>query len=272
MWWMFAALGVASAQVKPVYEVSGASSYQRAGLSFVGRPGLKVPLWNQQDSVLFGDTHLTPSLDVQVSPAYLRSGARVVFSPIAVFDLTAYGAWDTYFGNFQTVVGYPTADTNYGTNDDIAEMSANQASGSGWHAGGAAKLKAKAGPVIVVANGDFSHWNIQADVAGDWFFEREAELMMPLGGGNLFKGDGVLLYEMEVGNDYLLRVGSLTSYRITPDADDTLLRTGLLTTFGYHNWTHALIVQPYLIDRAFDAAGVPFIAYQAKWTKVAGKD
>ena len=70
----------------------------------------------------------------KVGNAHARAGAQLTISPLAIFDLHLYAGGVSYFGNFQTVVGYSEASTAVGSNADIAdwvEQSGNQSPGRG---------------------------------------------------------------------------------------------------------------------------------------------
>jgi len=251
-------------------------AYWRLGVNAQVRPGLSIDMpWKLEGDMLRESAALKPQLDVNLSPAYARVGGRLRFEPLAVVELTpyVYGSW--YFGNFQTVVGYQDWTADYGKNVDIAARVESedgvQASGRSLNAGINGALKAKAGPVIVVVNGDLSRWWVRSAVEEDYsyFFEREQELLMRLGtegGDTLFALNGVLLLEIDrdAEDDRFLRVGNLTTWRRTFTADDELLRTGLLVTATNGRLTHVLLVQPYLRDRAFETGLPPFTGYQLR--------
>ena len=208
------------------------------------------------------------------NPAYLRGNARAIYSPMSIIDISAHGGLDYHFGSVATVMGFPSADAEYG---DDAAMNAlweegNHSSATGWHAGASVTLKAKAGPLIVMLNGDMTHWNVNAEdnVEGDWYFEREQELMLALGGGQVLSLNGIFLYEIDrdLSDGASLRVGNLTTRRTSIAAEDELLRTGLLAIWTRNeHFSHILTVQPYLRDRAFTSAMPPFVGYIVKYQR-----
>ncbi len=266
----------AALAAEQTFDASLGLAYWRLGINAQVRPGLIIDMpWKTEGDLLRENAALKPQLDVNLSPAYGRVGGRLRFEPLAVVELTpyVYGSW--YFGNFQTVIGYEDWSSDYGKNVDIAaRVEADpevQATGRGVHAGINGALKAKAGPAIVVINGDLSRWWVRSAVEENYayFFEREQEVLMRLGsegGDTLFALNGVLLLELDrdVDDERYLRVGNLTTWRRTLTADDELLRTGLLVTATHGRLTHVLLVQPYLRDRAFETALPPFTAYQVR--------
>ncbi len=258
----------------PNLELRAALSGVRTGLQADLRGGARLGLWGEPDSLLFGDTYFKAQAQLMATPAYLRAGPRLVFQPIAVLELSAFALYDVYFGNFQTIIGFDDPAANYGTNDDMEALQANQAPGSGFHFGASSTLKAKAGPILVVANGEWSHWKLAADVQGDWLFEREYELLMGFS-DNLLACNGLLLYEIDRDPDdgRLLRLGNITTWRMAMGStEDMLLRSGLLASLGMGAWTHSLLVQAYLADRAYSEPFPPFFAYSMKWAPLLGEE
>ena len=280
---LFSLATAEAADVTPTFDGRVSLSYWRVGTQLNLRPGVVIGMpWAEPDNVILEPAALKLEAEVAATPAFLRAGGRATFTPVALLDVTPYAYFDQYFGTFQTVVGYDSWDANYGTNDDIAayvEDTGAQATGRGLHYGVSTTLKAKvgAGPgdVIVLLNGDWSRWHINSpDLTADYdyFFERELEVMMRFGdsgGENLVQGNGILMYELDRNpdNGSLLRVGSLTTYRMTTVADDRLFRTGALVQIPTYEgkWTHTIIAQAYLSDRAYTSAFPPFFAYQIKF-------
>ena len=270
----FLLLSLAQAEIQPATNVSLGLSNWRVGFGLDARHGIRVPLFEREDSVLFQGTGLKAQAAIGTSPAYFRGGGQVTFSPLAILDLSGYGMYDVYYGNLQTLIDYNTATANYGSNAELKSYVENdparQGFGTGWHTGGAATLKIKVGPVIILSSTDVSYWNIQRDEAiGNYFFEREKELMMKFSGDTLLQENALVLYEINFEEKKSnIRIGSITTYRQTFQAEDTLLRTGLIAMYNQSNGlTHALLIQPYLQDRAFTSAFPPFAAYQFRYTK-----
>ena len=251
---------------EPAFNLMTGLSTSRIGLTADARYGIWQPMLEKEGSVLRANTGLKAQAVLNATPAFARLGGRVTFSPLAIVDVTAYGMADSYFGNFQTIVDYDSADANYGTNSEIADYvdeTGRQNSGRGWHMGGALTLKAKAGPIVILLNEDVSQWRIQAPEAadGDWFFEREAEVMMAFGDEQYFNFNGLLMFEHKSASR-LLRVGSMTTHRQTTQAEDVMFRSGMILITGQlqKQYAHTLIVQPYIESRAM-ATFPPYVAY-----------
>lgn len=270
-----------AADIEPTLDARLSASYFRLGFSGAVRPGVSIAMpWAEEGNVLTEPAALKLESDLQATPAYLRLGGRLTLSPLAVLDVTPYAYVDKYYGNYQTIVLYRDWDENYGSNADIEDAASggNRYSGGGHHYGVNATLKAKVGDVIIALNGDHSRWSIGYDsvtteLEGEYFFEREMEVMMRTvgaGGDTLTQGNGILVYEWDWNTDdnALLRVGNLTTYRKSWTGDDTLLRSGLLLQVLTYDEriTHTLLAQPYIIDRAYESAFPPMVAYQLKVT------
>ena len=192
---------------------SVAASYWSLGLRFAATPGVKFPLWNQEDSVLFSDTALKVECICQFTPAYARIGPSVTFSPIAIFDLSAHYVASPYFGTFASLIGFDDPDTEWSVeNLDAAIEAGNRGTGYATRWGTSATLKAKAGPVIVAFNGQLQGWDVNPadNVVGDYIYEPELDLMIEREDISLGT-TGVLLYDKALSEDRQLRVGVMNS-------------------------------------------------------------
>ena len=253
-------------ETRPTLDTTLAATYWRLGLQADVRYGIHAP-FPEKEGALFENTGIKTLATLAASPAFVRGGGRVILSPLAIMDVHLHGAYDQYFGNFQTVVGYTSPSENYGTNDEIAtyvDDTSNQLPGSGYHVGAQFVLKAKAGPVVVLASTDWTYMDIRSEVEGSWFFERDKELMLALEGDSVIDFNGLVLYQHD-RSEGMIRVGSFTTRRSSAEASDTMLRTGLICSFnGGGNITHNLISQVYLQDRAFTDPFPPYFAYAMK--------
>ena len=99
---------------------------------------------------------------------------------------------------------------------------------------------------------------------GDWFFEREKELMLGFGADQSFDSNLLLLYQHDLKDGRWIRGGSFSTYRLSKEAMDTLVRTGLLLSTGNAKSSHNLVVQPYLYSRSFHYRNAPYLAYAFK--------
>lgn len=256
----------------PVLNGTVGVTSNRIGFSLDTRYGLRFPLFEKDGSALFNNTGLTVQGTSYLSPAYMRWGGRVTFSPLAIIDLTGYGAYSQYFGNFQTIIDYDEPNQNYGNNEEIAAYvtdTGRQFSGKGWNFGGALTLKAKVGPMIALVNEDFSVWSVMAPegASGKYFFEREQEVMMAYSQSRTSNLNGLLMWESPNPRT-LIRVGSITTHRYSFETEDNLFRTGLIGIIGKKEkvYSHTFLVQGYIEDRAMTSFFPPYIAYAFRFT------
>lgn len=264
------------AQAAPefVYTSRVGASYWALGLRGTVEPGLRWSLWNKPDSVLFEDTAFEAVFLNQFTPAYYRGGAQLTFSPIAVFDLTATWVGTTYFGTFSSIRA--TDDPTLVYSDAVSETM-DRAPGWGHRAAINPTLKAKAGPVIIVLDGEVQKWWITAGtgesgnpLVGDYFYEPEMSIVAAFD-DVLLTGSAVALYDLDLdeGDGRWLYIGSLTSYVHSIQADDTQLRSGALAVLHTHEaqWKYALLAQAYLKDRIYATTFPPYVALQVIYSR-----
>ncbi len=257
-----------AADVHAVTDTTVAASHWRSGFQADLRYGARLALFEKAGKPLFQDTGLTAMGTLGLTPACVRTGGRITFSPLAIVDFHLHGGLDWYFGNFQTVVGYDSAAADPGTNREIADRVAaggSRAPGKGFHAGVQTVLKAKVGPVVILGSLDVVHWNVQADVDEDWFFEREEEVLLGLGGDQSLDANFLVLYQHDIDESKWIRAGSFTTLRAGLTSGDQILRSGLLLSRSSGDTSHTLIVQPYLKSRTFSVTDAPYVAYAFKY-------
>ena len=226
--------------------------------------GIQQPLFRKKDNILFQNTGLVAQLGADLSPSFLRYGARAIFTPVEVLDISAYAMKNHYFPVFQTLVGYDSSDVNYGRNADIDTYKVDQNrqdGGGGWQTGVGLTLKAKVGSIISLLNSNVEYFSVQStSPQGDWFWEPQKEVLIQADGSTMVDGAFLLMKEWNRG-DSVLRFGSITTYRNSIQSQDTLLRSGAIGFVQVSpHVTHVVLLQSYIIDRAF-SVGHPFIAY-----------
>jgi hypothetical protein len=256
-----------AADLQGVSDATVAASNWRAGFQADLRYGVRLPLFEQENKALFQGTGLKAMGTLGLTPAFVRAGGRLIFSPLAIVDFHLHGGADWYFGNFQSVVGYDNPSANPGTNAEIASsvaLDGNRAPGTGFHAGVQSVLKVKVGPVVVLGSVDFVHWNVQADVAGEWFFEREEEVLLALGGDQSIDANGLVLFQHDLDASRWIRGGSFSTLRAGIGSGDEMIRSGLLLSKGNEALSHTVIVQAYLKSRTFSVSDAPYVAYAFK--------
>ena len=249
---------------QPKTEIKIGASYWRLGANATVWSGIQQPLFRKKDNILFQNTGLVVQAGADFSPSFLRYGGRAVFTPVEVLDISAYAMKNHYFPVFQTLVGYDSPDVNYGKNADIDIYKVDQNrqdGGGGWQAGLGLTLKAKVGSVIALLNSNIEYFDVQSNnPQGDWFWEPQKEVLFQADGSTMVDGAFLVMNEW-VRARSMFRLGSITTYRNSLPSQDTLLRTGAIGFVqASPRVTHIVLLQSYIIDRAF-STGHPFVAY-----------
>ena len=268
--------------VETVGQTTTALTINRIALSSNTQYGVRLPKWEEDGNALKQGTGYSAVGELNVTPAFARVGGRFTITPLAIMKLQAYGFGTYYVGNFQTIIGYDSADSVYGDNAMIKDYVTTedelgiprQTSGVGWNAGAKLTLQAKVSNVVFSNTVDYGHQVVVKpdDIEGVATFEREREVMLNFGGDQILENNTLLLYQIDKTEDKYLRVGNLTTYRRSMGANDAMLRSGLLSVFQTdpkHN--HILIVQHYIQDDLGFTASTreggfaPYVAYAYKY-------
>jgi hypothetical protein len=266
---LFCLLAVPTAgAVEPILEASLGATVFSLGAGARVAPGLKWSLWNDPDNILFADTFLKAEVGVELTPVYTRAVPRLIFSPLAVLELSVHYAGTAYFGTFNGLVPFDSPDAPY---SEVFFDNSEPIPGSSHRVGGNATLQAQVGPVIVVLWGDAERWTATpfSGREGCCYFEPERELMFNWEETYIGTG-GVALYEVVFNKELgqLLRVGNMTNYQTALGTGDELLRSGLLAAYSPDkHWTVALMAQPYFISRQWPDPFPPYIATQVRWVR-----
>lgn len=261
-----------TAQAETIGSITPALSYNRLGASVVVQHGVHIPKWEQEGKVLFQGTGIQAVGELNMSPAFVKPGVRVTLIPLAMLKLQGYVFGEYYFGNFQTIIGYDDLSVNYGSNSDISSYTENtgrQYSGGGWHGGGKMVLQAKVKNVVFLNSADYGYSYVMTPEGetGAGMLDRANEIMIAFEGEQMLDNNTMLFYQLDKESEKFYRFGLLNTYRRSFKADDVLLRTGFLgMAKTSEKGMHILIVQPYLIDRAFgENWTTPYIAYAFKY-------
>ena len=259
-----------AADITPTISAKLGASLYGLGLKASVRPGAKLALWNQEDSLLFGDTFLHGQVILDSTPAYSRLGAGVRFSPIAVFEGGAHYVVCPYFGTFSSVIGFDDPGADY--SDDQLDLKIDQGlrgGGFGTRYGADGSLRGMVGPIIVAVTGEYTRWQLSPadNVVGVYFFEPEMALMLAWEDSIVDLG-GVVLYQHVFNEDHKLIAGNYTTSTTGQATGDNVTRTGLLAVYNWRpEWSALLLVQAYLDDRVYTSPVPPFIAWQVTYSR-----
>lgn len=252
--------------LQPALKVDLAASYWDEGAKLVALPGVQAGLWGQPDSLLFGDTFLRLEALAEVTPSYGRLGPQLVFSPIAIFEMSAHYVGSAYFGTFSSIKGFDNPDAVY-TTELLDTLDRDSGLGTRW--GGDATLQGKVGPIIVASWGVLRRWHTVpgADVSGAYFWEPQAELLLAMDDWT-WSINGVVLYEHVFDADIgrKLYIGGVIDRSAAVETGDVYARAGLLGNFAIDDvWSVLVTVQPYIQDRVYTSAFPPYAAFRVRW-------
>ena len=253
---------------EPVLKADLSATYWGIGLAASVTPGVQQRLWGEDGSLLFGDTFVRAEWIGYLTPAYGRTGPKVTFSPIAIFETSASCLGGYYFGNFSTITGFGHPADPYDPGALEARLAYRD---DGWNTrcGADATLQAMVGPVIAAAWGGAERWTTWPGerVRSDYFFEPEVEVLISMD-DTFWHTDGVLLYQIlfDEAKGRTLVVGDMTTWRASADTGDRLLRTGLMAVYSPKAaWTVLFLLQPYLWSRTYGVPLPPYVAAQVGW-------
>jgi len=130
-----------------------------------------------RDGVLFGDTYTLLGLTGRASPAFARGGVRAEVSPIAVWKAWASLERVGYFGTFDQVTGFPSADAVY-DDDTLGDLGRGQPTG-GWVASAGTVLQAKAGPVALRSTFQGTRYDLDLPEGERFFYDQFWDRLAP---------------------------------------------------------------------------------------------
>ena len=261
-----ATLAAPALAAEPMFNASLSASYWALGAQLEAAPGVKFALWNQPDNILFTDTFLKAEMRLVVSPAYARLVPTIIFSPIAVLEIEAHYAGSVYFGSFSTIKSFASPDADYA---EVELDKLTGQAGAGQRGGGTVTLQGAAGPMLFAIWGEAERWSTTPFDGRDGccFFEAEREVLMAWE-DTFLSANGVVLYERTINADKgsKFRIGNMTNYQTAVATGDELLRTGLITVYTVdRHWTALLVVQPYIISRAWPTFP-PYVGAQVNYS------
>jgi hypothetical protein len=117
--------------------------------------------------------------DVEISPAYLRVGPRLSFSPLAVFEVSAQARLVQYFGAFGTLLSFSSTDSPY--DEDAREARADEARAeTGLDVDVRPELRARLGPLVVANSWEIHYLHVPGD--RPFVYEPYFDLLVARGG------------------------------------------------------------------------------------------
>ena len=222
--------------------------------------------WTKEGDALRAATFAGVGGDVEVSPAYLRIGPRLSFSPLAVFEVTAQARLLQYFGAFGTILSFPSKDAPY--DDQTREARSEEAAsetGVGFDV--RPELRIKLGR-FVAANSWEIHYLV---VPGDepFIYEPYFDLLIARH-GLVFWSDFVAgAFVWDPPGDRMALVAGMWAYSRAPKSGDRSSSIGPLLAVkpvAGATWPAAvLLTRVYLYDNLQDRGSI-YLAIGLRWS------
>lgn len=247
-------------------------SYFPEGLRYTFKADHHFSLWNS-DSILFEDTYIAPGMGVSVTPAYARLGPRVVWAPIAVFEVEASVEGFSYFGTFSGVTDFDDPGTVYDDAAmDAAEAAGRKHAGLGWRTVVSPTLQGRVGPVIIALPGEATSYHMKTPegATGDYWYEPESDALLAWNDTILF-GGALVFYSFKdetEDNRRMTWVGAYYNTQYVMGTEDTTTKVGPMMVIrpGHSKWSPriAAFTQIYLASRTHELVP-PYIAAALVW-------
>lgn len=274
-----------------------AASYFPIGLRYAYRGEYRMPLWDDEASVLFEKTWLAPGIYFEATPAYVRAGPQIDFTPIAIFDVTAEAIGFAYFGTFSGVTVFDSPDAYFGARavqsakaegctstvgdpslcfPDAVIDHEHRLDGKnrsyGLRLTVSPTLKAKVGPIIIAIPGEVHRFMVARPdgETGDWFYEPQLDALLGFK-DTVIMSSPVLFYAIREDTDddpRFFYLGLRGDYQTVLGSGDTTARLGPMAVFdpGVKRAVPTLVVftQAYLTS-PIHPTFPPYIAAAALW-------
>ena len=222
--------------------------YNPQGLQDDFKVQYRYRLYGEEPSLLFRDCEILAGSTVYLTPAFVRTGARVGFRPLAILYLEARMDWMASFGLLGHVVGFPSplSDASDAAVKERSEDEAIQT--TGWLTTLTAELRGKVGPIVLRSKGAMIHANMDLNAGDSVWYEGVNDVLMPSDGWMLHLDNDLLWMD---GGPWVFGVRHTMDYVFYPDTsglDDDAL--------GEKNQNHRLgVLAAY---RFFDDPGAAF--------------
>ncbi len=235
---------------------------------------LHVP-WEEKGSLLFDDVYVAPGPELEVSPAYVRAGARVHVVPIAVLDITADVLAVSYFGTFGGMNDFDTPEGDY-SEEALATPAALERShsGLGVRYSVTPTLQAKVSHLCLAFPQEFTHFSMvrPADAKGDYWYENQYDALL--------KWDDTLMVNSALAfwafredskdDPRMFWLGARFDHQLVFGSGDEQLKAGPMAVFkpGRSKFMPTFVVfgELWLKSRAHPLYFPPYLAAAAIWS------
>ncbi len=205
------------------------------GVQLIAEPEWRIPLYKEAEGsglahALTAENFGSLAAHVDLTPSFARVGPVFRLAPIAIWDLTvgAYGAW--YFGTFSSLLALDdpgiVADREW---KKEAVAAGERQGGGGVQAYVSTRLKAKAGPVIAIAEATVQRndmFSYRKDLV--WYWDPTDQINAPAHGW-IIRRAGYLFFEAlkpQTPTDRKLWVGPMLNWVSNSAAADANIRLG----------------------------------------------
>lgn len=252
------------------YRFTTAARVNPLGLFLEARGGWRHRLFDPgHGPLILRNTYFAIAPSVVLSPAFVRPGVAVEFSPLAILNLSALVEYVQYFGSFNLAQTWEGAGARYSNAAVFGTAPGRDGNGEtarGLQLNLSALLQARAGELVVRSNFRGIYMNLAfsnpannlagTDLAasrqtGPVFYDQFFDALAPTNGW-LFANDSDLLYQ---GVDYGITFGVrftavmplYTSRELAGAADDggrTTMRVGPIFAYTFKEQRHAAFNAP----------------------------
>lgn len=152
------------------------------------------------DSTLFGDTWTWIAPVATITPAFGKGGLMLQTSPIALLRLSATWEGIGYFGTFDQVQSFPSADADYSDNDlDGGSDDGRATATAGMVTTLEGRLQARVGPIAARHTATLTSMKIKLPAGDTSFYDPTYDLLVPNGRWMLQDDTDLLLAPEDVG-------------------------------------------------------------------------
>lgn len=247
------------------YRATLAARMNPIGVFAEARAGYRHRLFDPgRGPIILRNTYFAIAPSVALSPAFVRPGLAVEFSPLAMLNLSAVVEYVQYFGSFNLAQTFQSASAQYSTASVFGSAfgrdgGAEAARGLQVHL--SALLQARAGDLVVRSNfrGIYFDLTFAKDAngaaagsgPGPVFYDQFFDALVPTAGW-LFVNDSDLLYQspdlgLTLGLRFSVAMPLYTAreYASGPsDADQTTMRLGPLFAYTFREGRHGAFNAP----------------------------
>jgi hypothetical protein len=242
--------------------------------------GYRHSLYGETDSVLKNGSYVAFNVTPAVSPAWARGGAQIEIQPLALLRLSATYEGIGYFGSFDALQSYQTANADWSEEAQEATGEIGAYSTSGTILTLSALLQAKVGPIAARSNYRAIYQSMSTQNGDPLFYDLVFDVLAP-NNGFLHTVDSDLLFlhpnnaltvglrhtythasydetmylageSVSEGREDTHRLGPLVAYRLNQRTD---MRFSQPTLILIMNWW---LQHPYRTGQE-TAQGVPYV-------------